>query len=217
MRRLARKATSSPCPKGLAGPRNAASFAPDRRNTRIAAMLFDSRAGRSLRPIRQTSLPRSAQCPRGAPGGAGRRTPVPGLHLLHHAGRDLGRKACPGAGACCGPGVDPGLRCGDPAERRRTPGLRLPHLPHPPQGPKTEADAAMTYVNASDLTAEQNAVVDQVRTIIREKQVPVARPRQPTPGAGRVEGERRALAPLHDAPAHTVLALLQGPAAERGG
>ena len=44
-------------------------------------------------------------------------------------------------------------------------------MPH--KGPKTEADAAMTYVNASDLSDEQNAVVDQVRTIIREKQVPV--------------------------------------------
>src|SRR5699024_3282958 len=44
----------------------------------------------------------------------------------------------------------------------------------PYKGPKTEADAAMTYVNASDLTDEQNAVVDQVRTIIREKQIPVA-------------------------------------------
>lgn len=32
----------------------------------------------------------------------------------------------------------------------------------------------MTCVNASDLSDEQKAVVDQVRTIIREKQVPVA-------------------------------------------
>lgn len=43
----------------------------------------------------------------------------------------------------------------------------------PYKGPKTEADAAMTYVNASDLTDEQNAVVDQVRSIIKEKQIPV--------------------------------------------
>ena len=50
--------------------------------------------------------------------------------------------------------------------------FRIYLIPH--KGPKTEADAAMTYVNASDLTDEQNAVVDQVRTIIREKQVPVA-------------------------------------------
>ncbi|WP_162801614.1 DUF3644 domain-containing protein [Brachybacterium saurashtrense] len=50
--------------------------------------------------------------------------------------------------------------------------FRIYLIPH--KGPKTEADAAMTYVNASDLTDEQNAVVDQVRTIIREKQIPVA-------------------------------------------
>ncbi|WP_162529922.1 DUF3644 domain-containing protein [Nocardioides caldifontis] len=50
--------------------------------------------------------------------------------------------------------------------------FRIYLIPH--KGPKTEADAAMTYVNAGDLTDEQNAVVDQVRTIIREKQVPVA-------------------------------------------
>lgn len=50
--------------------------------------------------------------------------------------------------------------------------FRVYLIPH--KGPKTEADAAMTYVNAADLTDEQNAVVDQVRTIIREKQVPVA-------------------------------------------
>lgn len=50
--------------------------------------------------------------------------------------------------------------------------FRIYLIPH--KGPKTEADAAMTYVNANDLSDEQNAVVDQVRTIIREKQVPVA-------------------------------------------
>lgn len=49
--------------------------------------------------------------------------------------------------------------------------FRIYLIPH--KGPKTEADAAMTYVNAEDLSDEQNAVVDQVRTIIREKQVPV--------------------------------------------
>lgn len=50
--------------------------------------------------------------------------------------------------------------------------FRIYLIPH--KGPKTEADAAMTYVNARDLTDDQNDVVDQVRTIIREKQVPVA-------------------------------------------
>lgn len=43
----------------------------------------------------------------------------------------------------------------------------------PQKGPKSEADAAMTYVNARDLTDEQNAIVDQVRSIIKEKQIPV--------------------------------------------
>ena len=44
----------------------------------------------------------------------------------------------------------------------------------PYTGPKTEADVAMTFVNSKDLTPEQNAVMDQARTIIREKRVPVA-------------------------------------------
>lgn len=44
----------------------------------------------------------------------------------------------------------------------------------PQIGPKSEADAAMTFVQSKDLTPEQNAVIDQARTIIREKQVPVA-------------------------------------------
>lgn len=49
--------------------------------------------------------------------------------------------------------------------------FRVYLIPH--KGSKTEADAAMTYVNAGDLTDEQNAVVDQVRSIIKEKQIPV--------------------------------------------
>ncbi|MCT7294313.1 DUF3644 domain-containing protein [Rhodococcus pyridinivorans] len=44
----------------------------------------------------------------------------------------------------------------------------------PYKGPKTEADAVMTFVRPEELTEEQNAVMDQVRTIIREKQIPVA-------------------------------------------
>ncbi|WP_201452917.1 DUF3644 domain-containing protein [Rhodococcus sp. T7] len=44
----------------------------------------------------------------------------------------------------------------------------------PYKGAKTEADAVMTFVRPEDLTEEQNAVMDQVRTIIREKQVPVS-------------------------------------------
>lgn len=44
----------------------------------------------------------------------------------------------------------------------------------PQTGAKTDADAAMTFVHSKDLTPEQNAVMDQARTIIREKRVPVA-------------------------------------------
>ena len=44
----------------------------------------------------------------------------------------------------------------------------IPHI-----GPKTAADAAMTYVRADQFTAEQNDLINQVQTIIREKKVPV--------------------------------------------
>lgn len=50
--------------------------------------------------------------------------------------------------------------------------FRVYLIPH--TGPKTEADAAMTFVHLDQLDAAQRAVVDQVQTIIREKQVPVA-------------------------------------------
>ncbi|MCC2322290.1 DUF3644 domain-containing protein [Cellulomonas xiejunii] len=49
--------------------------------------------------------------------------------------------------------------------------FRIYLIPH--TGPKTDADAAMTFVHADQLTPEQNAVVEQVQTIIREKKVPV--------------------------------------------
>lgn len=44
----------------------------------------------------------------------------------------------------------------------------------PYTGPKTAADAAMTFVRLSDLTEEQRAVMEQAQTIIREKKVLVA-------------------------------------------
>lgn len=44
-------------------------------------------------------------------------------------------------------------------------------LPH--TGPKSEADASMTFVRESDLDDSERKVLDQVRTVIREKQVPV--------------------------------------------
>ncbi|WP_148058658.1 DUF3644 domain-containing protein [Agrococcus jenensis] len=49
--------------------------------------------------------------------------------------------------------------------------FRIYLVPH--TGPKTSADAAMTFIRASDLTTDQRALLDQVQTIIREKQVPV--------------------------------------------
>lgn len=49
--------------------------------------------------------------------------------------------------------------------------FRIYLIPH--TGPKSEADASMTFIRVDELTAEQRAVVDQVRTIIREKHVPV--------------------------------------------
>lgn len=50
--------------------------------------------------------------------------------------------------------------------------FRIYLIPH--KGPKTEADAVMTFVKPDELTDEQRAVMDQVQTIIREKHVPVA-------------------------------------------
>lgn len=50
--------------------------------------------------------------------------------------------------------------------------FRLYLIPH--TGPKTQADASMTFVKLDDLTLEQRAAMDQVQTIIRDKQVPVA-------------------------------------------
>ncbi|OMC48216.1 hypothetical protein A5745_09855 [Mycobacterium sp. IS-2888] len=41
----------------------------------------------------------------------------------------------------------------------------------PFKGSKTEADAAMTFVREDELTDDQKALMDQVRTIIREKKV----------------------------------------------
>jgi hypothetical protein len=41
-------------------------------------------------------------------------------------------------------------------------------------GPKTEADAAMSFVRPEDLTDEQREVMNQVLTIIRDRQVPVS-------------------------------------------
>ena len=43
----------------------------------------------------------------------------------------------------------------------------------PYKGAKTDADAAMTFVHEDQLTDEQKGVMDQVRTIIRDRTVPV--------------------------------------------
>jgi hypothetical protein len=45
-------------------------------------------------------------------------------------------------------------------------------VPH--TGPKSEADAAISFVRVDELTDDQRAVMDQIQTIIREKQVPVS-------------------------------------------
>ncbi|MEV5961861.1 DUF3644 domain-containing protein [Kribbella sp. NPDC051952] len=44
----------------------------------------------------------------------------------------------------------------------------------PYTGPKTEADAAMTFVRMDELTEDQRGKLDEVQTIIREKQVSVS-------------------------------------------
>lgn len=49
--------------------------------------------------------------------------------------------------------------------------FRIYLIPH--TGPKSEADASMTFIREDDLTDEQRAAVEQFRTIIREKHVPV--------------------------------------------
>lgn len=50
--------------------------------------------------------------------------------------------------------------------------FRIYLIPH--TGPKTEADAAMSFVRTEELTDEQREKLDEVQTIIREKQVPVS-------------------------------------------
>lgn len=50
--------------------------------------------------------------------------------------------------------------------------FRVYLIPH--TGPKSTADAAMTFVNPADLEEDQKAVVEQVQTIIQEKKIPVS-------------------------------------------
>lgn len=45
-------------------------------------------------------------------------------------------------------------------------------IPH--TGPKTQADAAMTFVKLEELDSDQRAAMEHVQTIIRDKHVPVA-------------------------------------------
>jgi hypothetical protein len=44
----------------------------------------------------------------------------------------------------------------------------------PYTGPKTEADAAMSFVRPEDLTEDQRDLMNQVLAIIRDRQVPVS-------------------------------------------
>ncbi|WP_340697220.1 DUF3644 domain-containing protein [Cellulosimicrobium funkei] len=50
--------------------------------------------------------------------------------------------------------------------------FRVYLIPH--TGPKTQADAAMTFVRMEELDDKQRAAMEHVQTIIREKHVPVA-------------------------------------------
>lgn len=54
-------------------------------------------------------------------------------------------------------------------------------IPH--KGAKTEADAAMTFVHEDELTEDQKGVLDQVRTIIRDRTVPIGGVDEFLPGA----------------------------------
>ncbi|GAA3077692.1 hypothetical protein JOF29_005163 [Kribbella aluminosa] len=67
--------------------------------------------------------------------------------------------------------------------------FRIYLVPH--TGPKTEADAAMTFVRMDDLTDDQRGKLDEVQTIIREKQVPVSSlgTLRPAEVVGRVQGQ----------------------------
>jgi len=49
-------------------------------------------------------------------------------------------------------------------------------------GPKTDADASMRFVRYDDLTEEERAKLEQVQTIVREKQVPVSNAGNHKPG-----------------------------------
>lgn len=64
---------------------------------------------------------------------------------------------------------DLSLEAGITADQRFD--FRIYLIPH--TGPKTAADAAMTFVPADQFSPEQNAVISQAQTIIREKKVPV--------------------------------------------
>lgn len=62
-----------------------------------------------------------------------------------------------------------GLEAGLTADQRFD--FRIYLIPH--TEPKSTADAALTFVRADQFTPEQNAIMQQVQTIIREKKVPV--------------------------------------------
>jgi hypothetical protein len=50
-------------------------------------------------------------------------------------------------------------------------------------GPKTDADVSMRFVRFDDLTDEERSKLEQVQTIVREKEVPVANIGRHKPGA----------------------------------
>lgn len=57
----------------------------------------------------------------------------------------------------------------------------------PQTGPKTAADAAMTFVRLEDLNDEQREVMDRAQTIIREKKIPVSNLDRLKPGEVRAK------------------------------
>jgi hypothetical protein len=76
--------------------------------------------------------------------------------------------------------------------------FRIYLIPH--TGPKTDADAAMTFVRMEGLTDEQRAVMAHVQTIIREKHVPVGDAGKLKPGqvASRVTAALKQPFTIHD-------------------
>jgi len=104
-----------------------------------------------------------------------------------------------------------GLEAGITTDQRF--GFRIYLIPH--TGPKLTADAAMTFVRADDFTPEQNAIVDQVQTIVREKKVPVEDLNGLLPSAVVEQISKRLDKAVYCAHSHSGVEVLQSPTAIR--